>query len=357
MPKASTVSSARRPVSKPGKELRSPAPAAAPAPATIAAPVKAVPKAARAAEKAPAPAQAAAPAAAPVVDADSLDILSTRQVAQLLGVGEATVKRWADSGEIDCFRTVGGHRKFRLRDVTAFVQKRDYHTVTPLPASGAANIDEAQARLEKSAMSGDVDGCIAQMAALRLRGLSLAEIFDGVLAPALHKVGAKWEKCQISIADEHVATNTLVEAIARSQPLAEPPGEPNRADRGTAVVASVAGEQHDIAARMVACLLRARCFEVLAPLAQTPARDLAELVMRTRAQVVCLCSNYAASPAQIQEQVDLASQAVKTTGGILFCGGPGMDKVKLPAGARLLTRMTDLVAEAEPVARRRASRG
>src|SRR5207237_5802635 len=55
-----------------------------------------------------------------------IDVLSTRQVAQLLGVGEATVKRWADAGEIDCFRTPGGHRKFRLRDVTAFAQKRNF---------------------------------------------------------------------------------------------------------------------------------------------------------------------------------------------------------------------------------------
>ena len=62
------------------------------------------------------------------------DVLSTRQVAQLLGVGEATVKRWADAGEIDCFRTPGGHRKFRLRDVTAFVHKRHYEVAETLPA-------------------------------------------------------------------------------------------------------------------------------------------------------------------------------------------------------------------------------
>ena len=63
------------------------------------------------------------------------DVLSTRQVAQLLGVGEATVKRWADAGEIDCFRTPGGHRKFRLRDVTAFVHKRHYEVAETLPGN------------------------------------------------------------------------------------------------------------------------------------------------------------------------------------------------------------------------------
>src|SRR5437660_10192895 len=62
------------------------------------------------------------------------DVLSTRQVAKLLGVGEATVKRWADAGEIDCFRTPGGHRKLRLRDVTAFVQRRNYQAAAAFPA-------------------------------------------------------------------------------------------------------------------------------------------------------------------------------------------------------------------------------
>src|SRR2546428_13336766 len=70
------------------------------------------------------------------------DVLSTRQVATLLGVGEATVKRWADAGEIDCFRTPGGHRKFRLRDVTAFVQKRQFQTAGPLPAAVGPGADE-----------------------------------------------------------------------------------------------------------------------------------------------------------------------------------------------------------------------
>ena len=79
----------------------------------------------------------------PVVHASDravkIDVLSTRQVAQLLGVGEATVKRWADAGEIDCFRTPGGHRKFRLRDVTAFVQKRHFAVTDGLPVSIASS--------------------------------------------------------------------------------------------------------------------------------------------------------------------------------------------------------------------------
>ena len=51
-------------------------------------------------------------------------LLSTGDVARRLGVSEATVKRWADAGNITCIRTPGGHRKFREREVDAFVAAR-----------------------------------------------------------------------------------------------------------------------------------------------------------------------------------------------------------------------------------------
>src|ERR1700694_6209656 len=102
------------------------------------------------------------------------DVLSTRQVAQLLGVGEASVKRWADAGEIDCFRTPGGHRKFRLRDVTGFVQKRQYPTATVIPETLPSGEGAALALAER-ALTGDIDGCVAQLALLRVRRPTLGE--------------------------------------------------------------------------------------------------------------------------------------------------------------------------------------
>jgi excisionase family DNA binding protein len=285
------------------------------------------------------------------------DVLSTRQVAQLLGVGEATVKRWADSEELACFRADGGHRKFRLRDVAVFARKREMADGGEEGLDNAANVDEAKTQLERLAVDEDTDGCVALMSELRLAGMSLADIFDDVVVPVLDKVAGNLERCRLSSSEGQAAVSTLRDAISRAQPLAEPPGEPNRADRGTAVVASIAGEQHDPVARMTACLLRARCFEVLAPQANTPPADLAELVVRTRAQVVVLCSSAAAVPAQLQERLDLAALAVRPVGGRVVVAGPGAQKLKLPEGAHLLGRMSGLFIDTESPSRRRAGRG
>ena len=48
-------------------------------------------------------------------------LLNTGHLAELLGVSEATIKRWADAGRIPSIRTVGQHRKFRPEDVAAFL--------------------------------------------------------------------------------------------------------------------------------------------------------------------------------------------------------------------------------------------
>jgi excisionase family DNA binding protein len=283
------------------------------------------------------------------------DVLSTRQVATLLGVGEATVKRWADAGEIDCFRTSGGHRKFRLRDVTAFVNDSGYEASGPVPQgvpTGAGELGpEAVRYFQQAALRGDAPALVGQLSLLRLRGAALPDIFDEVATPALQRVGQEWERQRLSVADEHIASQAVIEAIARSQPLAEPPGEAVRPDRGVAIVAAVAGELHDIAARMSACLLRARGFEVLAPLAQTPARDLADLILRSRASLIVLSSTV---QADIGEQVELALLAAKQVGGRVLVGGEAMRKARLPTEVRLLGSLRELWAEADIAARKRA---
>ncbi|MGZ6125309.1 MAG: helix-turn-helix domain-containing protein [Myxococcales bacterium] len=283
------------------------------------------------------------------------DVLSTRQVATLLGVGEATVKRWADAGEIDCFRTPGGHRKFRLRDVTAFVHRRQYQAAGPLPSAAPQGTDglgeEAIRHFQEAALRGDAPALVAQLAGLRLRGHSLPELFDEVAAAALHRIGEKWAQAGLSVAEEHVASQAVIDAVARAQPLAEPPGEPVRSDRGCAIVAAVAGELHDIAARMAACLLRAQGFEVLAPLAQTPARELADLILRSRAGLVVLSSTMSA---EVGEQVAMAVAAARQTGGRVLVGGEGMRKARLPEEARFLSTLRELETEARDAGRKRA---
>ncbi len=54
---------------------------------------------------------------------DEKTLFSTADIARLLNVDASTVKRWADSGRLECFRTIGGHRRFSVQQIQAFVIK------------------------------------------------------------------------------------------------------------------------------------------------------------------------------------------------------------------------------------------
>jgi len=51
--------------------------------------------------------------------------LTTDDVSKMLHVGKSTIKRWTDEGKLKCFRTPGGHRKFKATNIEEFIQT--YH--------------------------------------------------------------------------------------------------------------------------------------------------------------------------------------------------------------------------------------
>jgi excisionase family DNA binding protein len=49
------------------------------------------------------------------------DWLTLGQAARYLGVAQSTIRKWSDQGRLSAFYTPGGHRRYRLRDLDAFV--------------------------------------------------------------------------------------------------------------------------------------------------------------------------------------------------------------------------------------------
>jgi excisionase family DNA binding protein len=50
--------------------------------------------------------------------------LTLSEASQFLGIHTGTLRDWVDAGVIPSFRTPGGHRRFDLRDLHAFLQHR-----------------------------------------------------------------------------------------------------------------------------------------------------------------------------------------------------------------------------------------
>jgi excisionase family DNA binding protein len=62
------------------------------------------------------------PAASRAPAAES-DWLTLGQAATFLGVAHSTIRKWSDQGRVQAFYTPGGHRRFRRRDLEAFVDR------------------------------------------------------------------------------------------------------------------------------------------------------------------------------------------------------------------------------------------
>jgi excisionase family DNA binding protein len=51
------------------------------------------------------------------------DWLTLGQAAKYLGVAQSTIRKWSDQGRVPAFYTPGGHRRYRRRDLDAFLER------------------------------------------------------------------------------------------------------------------------------------------------------------------------------------------------------------------------------------------
>lgn len=49
-------------------------------------------------------------------------VFTSSQAARYLGVSLATIRRWADAGYLQCYRTPGAQRRFSRRQLDDFLQ-------------------------------------------------------------------------------------------------------------------------------------------------------------------------------------------------------------------------------------------
>lgn len=78
--------------------------------------------------------------------------VSLRQAAEMLGVHPATVRAWADKGELPSRRTPGGHRRFRRADLLRQAEKTS--EVQPLEVQVIIQNALGQARMRVSGEGG-----------------------------------------------------------------------------------------------------------------------------------------------------------------------------------------------------------
>lgn len=116
---------------------------------------------------------------------------------------------------------------------------------------------------------------------------SREDVYDGLVADAMRLVGERWATGQWSVAEEHLASQTLLRALDRIRPELGPDGRVGP----LAVLAGVAGEHHVIALVGLDHVLREKGWTVANLGADVPAADLASFVERNEARLVALTAS------------------------------------------------------------------
>jgi excisionase family DNA binding protein len=88
----------------------------------------------------------------------SVTWLTVSQAAKHLGVAERTLRRWADDGRLPAYSTPGGHRRFRVADVEAFLEGARMSSQEAPRKAHVLVIDDDERRRASVAYTLEADG-------------------------------------------------------------------------------------------------------------------------------------------------------------------------------------------------------
>ena len=111
---------------------------------------------------------------------------------------------------------------------------------------------------------------------------SIPEVYTALLQSAQYDVGRRWERNEISVAEEHMATAVTQYVLSELYTRLELP-EPSRGDL---LVTGVEGELHQLGAHMIADTLEADGWRVRFLGTQMPHRGILEAVEEHRPRIV-----------------------------------------------------------------------
>ncbi|HEU4706522.1 MAG TPA: cobalamin-dependent protein [Solirubrobacterales bacterium] len=166
----------------------------------------------------------------------------------------------------------------------------------------------AAARLSRNYLdavrANDAAGAYRVAARARERGMSLAALYQSVIAPAMHELGRLWEKGAITIADEHLATALTFRVMTALRPRAVA-GRTDAEDsaKPRAMFAAVEGEQHALGLRMAADLLEDAGFRSIYLGADVPTEALLQAVDSLSPDVLALTATMPKSGRRLKDTV------------------------------------------------------
>ena len=228
--------------------------------------------------------------------------LTTKEVARLCRVSDATVKRWHDAGLLKSERTSGGHRRFSVEEVCRFQREQGLSlkvsygdesnqiaAAQRLPKKDYTDFNyfkkESSASLFFHAIVGGFELEAANILISQfINGENLASIFDTTISEAMCGIGELWLMGELTVAQEHLATRTTVNALHKLRsvlPIAE-------SNNKVAICCATEGDFHELPTYLVQLIFENQGFEVINFGANTPLYSLSEEITHYSPSIICI---------------------------------------------------------------------
>ena len=138
--------------------------------------------------------------------------LNTKQVGNLFGVDESTVRRWAMAGKIKCISSAGGHRKFSYSDIVNFANQKGIILNTN-DKSKDLTPKKTVKDIVECALGHNYQAVEKTLIELYLSGVPLTSLMDDYIEPVLVSIQNNLDDKNISVAEEHIARKIVSKGL------------------------------------------------------------------------------------------------------------------------------------------------
>jgi len=217
------------------------------------------------------------------------------EFARRVSVSPELLRAWeARYGLLEPIRSDGGFRLYTAQDAervarmkrgldeglsAAEAARRALAQARP----GEALLEDAQGRLLSAVRAYD-EAAVQAVLDEALAGFAVETVLRELILPTLREVGARWERGELEVGQEHFASNLVRERLLGLGRFWGRGGGP------LAVLACPPGERHDIGLIAFGLLLRSHGWRILFLGADTPLSTLGQAVATTAPRLVVVAS-------------------------------------------------------------------
>lgn len=277
--------------------------------------------------------------------------LSPKDLAAVIGVSESSLKRWVDEGRLEARRTSGGHRRIPLHEAIRFIRDTNATIAAPeLLGLGGLSAEQVRAVLDGRADEalrqalerGDAEASDGLIMACHLKFRSVAQLCDGPIAYAMHRIGELWLHSDRGVMIEHRAVELVIESMHRVRGTLGPP----KPDAPIALGGGPEGDPYVLPSLLAATTLREVGYRDIQLGPNTPIASIGDAAREHRPRLVWISMSTDDGRDRSVEELESLSALCESLGAVLAIGGRAVFAKPLPEGVRAnqVSSMTELAS-------------